>query len=102
MRMAMDVYLRSATQRVRVHMMEVECWRSLNTEGGVSTRRMSLDVDALSQRPDVVIPFCCYVDIGVNTSVQKYPTQVAVLFWDGVPCRGSISRCVLTRKMQSG
>ena len=55
--------------------MEVECWRSLPSGVGASTRRMSIDVDAFTQRPDVVIPFCCFVDIGVMTNVNKYPTS---------------------------
>lgn len=68
--------------------MEVECWRTLPPDIGVSSRRISVDGEVSAQRPDLVIPFCCYVDIGVMTNVNKYPTSEVRQFcdWGTVVC----------------
>ncbi len=85
LRPLLDDYFRDALYRHRVHVMEVECWRttassamaSVSSSGSKSFgRRGSMDGDNnVIPAPDVVIPFACFVEVGVRTNVSTRSSE---------------------------
>lgn len=77
----LDDYFRSAQHRVKVYVMEVECWKAKKTT--TTSRRFrrgsSLESSAVTRPPDLVIPFCSYVEVGLLSNVNCFTPDADVL-----------------------